>query len=183
MQETTQTNELPVNNNINTQYIECFMKYWRELDWRAVQAVLSFENSNPSHQWIADTVNISLERVAEIMEGLIVLGIVERSTNGYRLLKRDVFLNEFPVYNEIPRDQHVDTYALMSQQIVNEVNTTAYAGSRVAIAASNKELKDELYEKIAMAMNEFVEKSATAKKDGIYAFTYIGTDLTKRGAQ
>ncbi len=166
--------DLPSKHTINAPFTESLYKYHADLNWWSIHALFDHQDFNPSYRWIASQVGCNVEKVSEAIEGLITLGIVKRTEDGFAIVKRDVKLADI---GEIPREYRIDTNIALAQQIANKRNYIATGFDKVAVVASNQELVYELFDKLSAALAEFRKKSLECKKDGIYSVSLMSTDI------
>lgn len=180
MQTNNRDVTLPVNTTVNPEYSKNILKLWTDLEWRKVQAIFELDSFNPSHTWIADQLGMKVERVTEIVEGLLSLEIIKRTETGYELIQSRIRMENEPVYLNASHEQIIDVYSLLSKQAVNEVCPESYAGSKICVTASNYDLTTELYKDIDAAFKKFVKNSSESKdKSKVYAFTFCGANTLK----
>ncbi len=180
MQTTDSAATLPVNKTVNPDHSKNILQLWTDIDWRKVQAIFELDSVNPSHTWIADQLDLKVERVTEIIEGLLSLGIIKRTEAGYDLVQKTIRMEQEPVYLNASHEQIIDVYSLLSKQVVNEVCPESYAGSKICVTASNYDLTSQLYKDIDAAFKKFVKTSSEAKiKNKVYAFTFCGANTLK----
>lgn len=166
--------DLPSRHTSQAPYSGALNKFLSDLDWRTVHALFDHQDFNPSYRWIAIKSGCTVEKVSDIIEGFISLGVIKRTEDGFELLKKDFDFNEL---GQFSREMRIDSHILLSQQISQKRDYSKTGMDRVAFVASNKSLVTELHEKISAAVIEFRNKSLQAKKDGVYGLAVIGTDL------
>lgn len=174
MLENEKSVDLPSKQSINAPYSESLYNYHADLNWWAIHALFDHQDFNPSYRWIASQVGCSIEKVSEAIEGLITLGLIQRTSDGFALIKKHLNFNET---GKISREFRIDTNIALAQQIANKRNYTATGFDRITVSASNKELVYELFEKLNIAIEEFRNKSLECKKDGIYSVALMSTDI------
>ncbi len=55
--------------------------------WRAVQCLVEAPNFNPSPKWIANRLDITIEKAVEAVEGLERLGCIARDGHSYKIVE------------------------------------------------------------------------------------------------
>lgn len=170
--------DLPSKQTAHAPYTEAFNSFCADLDWRAIHALFDHQDFNPSYKWISQQVGCSVEKVASCIEGLITLGIVCRTSEGFEVMKKDLDWNEL---GEVSAELRIDRNTLLTQQIAQKREIGIFGMDRIALTASNQELLRELYGKISDAILDFRKKSLDCKKDGVYGVAIVGTDLLQGG--
>lgn len=170
--------DLPSKQTAHTSYSEALNSFCADLDWRTIHALFDHQDFNPSYKWISEKVGCSLEKVANCIEGLITLGVIKRTNEGFDVLKKDVLFNEL---GEISTQSRIEMHALLTQQIAQKREDGIFGLDRVSLLSSNRELVREFNDKVVEAFAELRKKSLVNKKDGVYGITMMGTDLIKGG--
>jgi DNA-binding Lrp family transcriptional regulator len=166
--------DLPSRQGKNAPYTESLYKFQGDLDWRAIHALFDHQDFNPSHKWIAGQIGCSVEKVVEAIEGLITLGIIKRTTDGFAIAKKDFSFSDL---GEINRESRIDSNILLTQQISQKRNYVSPGFDRTSFVSSNKELTTELFEKISELITDYRKKSLESHKDGVYSLAVIATDI------
>lgn len=144
--------------------------------WRATASLIDTKDFNPSPKWIAKKLNVTLEEVIDALEGLEKLGIIGRSTNGYKKLLKYVYFSDRDLDPKSVLSDHV----LISTQIMGRLNpANPNVGSfyRTGFVATNQDLAKKYFLKIESVMKEFLMESANCSADAVYAFTFSGIDV------
>lgn len=152
-------------------YADALENYRKNTDWWIIFDALDLPNAVGSALWIAGRTGFSVENITEALEGLIVLGLLEKSRNGYEKVKTN-----FNVPNDNKSKlQKMEDHALISRQILNHLNEQARGAIRFASFASNVEIIADLYQKIDKALLEAQDKSLSLQKeqlDNVYLVSY-----------
>lgn len=165
---------LPSKHTLNAPYNESVAKFMGDLDWRNIHALFDHQDFNPSFRWIAAQIGCTVAKATEAIEGMISLGFIKRTLDGYELIQKDI---TFAEPDKASRETRIDNNIMLAKQIADKRNYVSPGFDRVATVASNKELIDELHKKIALALREFREKSLVNRKDGVYGISIIATDI------
>lgn len=166
--------DLPSKQTANAPFNSSLAKFLGDLDWRSIHALFDHQDFNPSLRWIAGQVGCTVEKVAEAIEGMITLGVVKRTSEGYEVVQKDILFSE---PDQVSRETRIDSNIMLAKQIADKRDYVATGFDRVAILSSNKSLIDELHHKIADALKDFRQKSLENKKDGVYCISVIATDI------
>lgn len=166
--------DLPSRQGANAPYTESLYKFLGDMDWRSIHALFDHQDFNPSHKWIASKVGCSVEKAVEATEGMITLGIIKRTTDGFAIAKKDFNVSDL---GEINRELRIDCNILLTQQIAQKRNYVSSGFDRTTFLSSNKELTVELFNNISSLIAEYRKKSLESPKDGVYSLAVIATDV------
>lgn len=159
------------NSGSPISYADSLENYRKNTDWWIVFDCLDLPNAIGSALWIAGRTGLSVETANEALEGLVVLGLLKKSQNGYE----KVTLNfDVPSENQT-KAQRMAEHALISRQILNHLHEEARGAIRFGSFASNVQIIADLYEKIDKAIYEAQEKSRKLSKqelDNVYLVSY-----------
>lgn len=166
-------------------YADALENYRKNTDWWIIFDSLDLPSSMGSSLWIAGRTGISVESVAEALEGLVVLGLLRKSHNGYEKVKVNF---DLPSDNQT-KQQRMEDHALISRQILNHLNEDARGAIRFASFASNIQIIADLYQKIDKALLEAQEESRKLSKeqlDNVYLASYtsitaLPLDVKRKG--
>lgn len=159
---------------MHSPYTESLYNFLGDLDWRAIHALFDHQDFNPSYKWISSEIGCGVEKVSEAIEGMITLGILKRTEDGFAVTKKDLNIYDL---GDIPRELRIDTNIMLSHQIANKRNYVNPGFDRISVVGSNKELVYELFEKLSETIAEFRKKSLECKKDGVYSIALMSTDI------
>lgn len=170
--------DLPSRQTAHSPFSGALESFYSDLDWRTIHAMFSHQDFNPSYKWISEKVGCSIEKVANCIEGLITLGILKRTSEGFEVIKKDFVFNEL---GEISSEMRIEMHSLLTQQIAQKREDGVFGLDRVLLVAANKDLIKEFNETVVLAFAELRKKSLTVKSDGVYGIAMMGTDLIKGG--
>lgn len=167
-------------------YADALENYRTNTDWWIVFESLDLPNAVGSSLWLSGRTGISVETVTEALEGLVVLGMLKKSQNGYEKIKLNF---NFPHEGQT-KQQRIEEHALISRQILNHLHHEARGAIRFASFASNMQIIADLYQKIDKALIEAQEQSRKLPKeqlDNVYLASYtsitsLQTGQTGKGA-
>lgn len=140
---------------------------------RAVHAFMEHQDFDASPVWIANKLNISIETAAQALDNLVILGLAERTSEGF-LPKEVKFL--IPD-DEMTPEVRMDRHTLVSLQILNRLDPRKRTFYYQGFVASNKEAFTELKTKLNKLLSDFSLQSAHGPKDGLYCFTTTAVDI------
>lgn len=152
-------------------YADALENYRTNTDWWIVFESLDLPNAIGSALWLSGRTGISVETVTEALEGMIVLGLLKKSHNGYEKIK----LNFDIPHEGQTKQQRMEEHALISRQILNHLHNDARGAIRFASFASNIQIIADLYQKIDKALLEAQEQSRKLPKDqldNVYLASY-----------
>ena len=144
--------------------------------WRAVHALMDHPQFEASPFWISKNLAITVEEAAESLEGLVILGLAQRTDKGFVPKQIQFIIPEQEMDMETRMLRHSD----FSQQIMNRLSPEKKAFFKQAVSASNKKVFDEFYEKLCVLIKDFRETSEREHKDGLYCFTATGVDIMEK---
>lgn len=167
-------------------YADALENYRKNTDWWIIFDSLDLPSSMGSALWISGRTGISVESVTEALEGLVVLGLLRKSPNGYEKAKINF---DLPSDNQT-KLQRMEDHALISRQILNHLNEDARGAIRFASFASNIQIIADLYQKIDKALLEAQELSRKLPReqlDNVYLASYtsitaLPLDAKRKGA-
>lgn len=154
-------------------------KYTGSWIWRAVAALVEISpESTKNIKWFSEKLGVSLEEVVDAIEGLEILGIIERTTYGYRKILKYVYFSD----RDLDPVAVLSDHMLISSQILsrlNPFNKEQKSFYRTGFVASNEENVKEFCLKIEILMKEFLEKSSKAKCDRVVAFSFSNVKMSR----
>lgn len=160
----TQNTSLAVGTSSSPiSYADALENYRTNTDWWIVFDSFELPNSVGSALWIAGRTGLSVDTVTEALEGLVVLGLVARTSKGFEAVKNVLHI---PNDNQT-KQKKMDEHALISRQILNHLHDEAKGALRFASFASNIQIIAEMYEKINKIILEADEKSKSLSRDKI----------------
>lgn len=177
--KTNIVSDLPTRETVNMSYSEALVKFQKDLDWWKVLAFMDMPDFNPSYKSISTKTGCSVEKVAEIIEGLIVLGRVQRASDGFEVISTQLPID---ANKTMPREEMISVYNRLAMQVISERKPEGIGFNRVLFQASNKELITEYFHKLTALSEEFRLKSEEATvKDAVYGICGVGTSVTLIG--
>ncbi len=167
-------------------FADALENYRKNTDWWIIFDSLDLPSSMGSALWISGRTGISVESVTEALEGLVVLGLLRKSPNGYEKAKINF---DLPSDNQT-KQQRMEDHALISRQILNHLNEDARGAIRFASFASNIQIIADLYQKIDKALLEAQELSRKLPREqlnNVYlafytSITALPLDTKRKGA-
>jgi hypothetical protein len=144
-------------------YADALENYRKNTDWWIVLEAFDLNNFNGSALWVSQRTGLDVETVIEALEGLSVLGLLTKSSNGFEKIQKD-FLGFESTKN---KQQRFLDHSLVSSQILNHLNEDSKAAIRYGHFASNLSIITEMYEKINQVILEADEKSKALSRDQI----------------
>lgn len=126
--------------------------------WRTVLCLVESPNFNPSPKWIAAKLDTSVEKVVDAIEGLVILGLIEKTASGYRV--KNNWLQVLP--SDLSRNDLLDTHLKVAPQILSRLNEDD--GFTVQFFKGNKELLKKFGPKFVELYKQMDEE---AQKQGI----------------
>jgi hypothetical protein len=164
------------HQSTNISYAESMDNYRKNTDWWVVFAAFDLPDFQNSTIWISKKTKLSIETVVEALEGLETLGFLVKKDGKYlpisekALIKFDLSKKEKAVV--------LDEHALISRQVLNNLNENAMAAFEHRCFASNANILTELYSDISKAFDKAYQASLKAKdKNQILKMTFTATDV------
>jgi len=157
----------------DSSYAETLKNFLGNYIWRAVHALMDHQDFEASPIWISKQMKITIEEAAESLDGLVMLGLAERTAKGFEAKKLQFLIPE----QEMEMETRMERHCIFSEQILNRLAPEKRARFKQVVAASNASLFKEFTDKVNAAATEFIEKSIGARKDGLYCFTSTGVDI------
>lgn len=167
--------ELP-NMTPSVSYDEAIKNFLGNYVWRAVHAFMDHQDFDASPIWISSRLNITVESAAQALDGLVLLGLAERTAKGFQPKQIQFLIPE----TEMEIDTRMAQHALTSQQIMNRLDPKKWTLFRQGFVASNKPRFNDFREKLDKLVNEFFLESNKEPKDGLYCFTATGVDIMEK---
>lgn len=143
-------------------YADALENYKKNTDWWIIFDSFDLEGSKGSALWIASRTGFTVEAVTEALEGLVVLGLVKKSEQGFEKIKE-----EFDPVQSLSKAEVFEDHAMISRQVLNHLLPEAKGAVRFASFASNINIIAEMYQKINEAIIEADKKSKKLKRDQI----------------
>lgn len=140
---------------------------------RAVHAFMEHQDFDASPVCIANKLNISIESAAQALDCLILLGLAERTSDGFKAKQCQFLIPE----DEMDMESRLDRHTLVSLQILNRLDSKKRTLFSQGFVASNKEAFGDFRTKLRKLVDEFTLTSASGPKDGLYCFTATGVDI------
>lgn len=169
--------DLPVRNSGGLSYSEALSRFVSDIEWRFIFCLFDTQDFNPNLSWISKKTGCSVEKVNEVVEGLVTLGVVRRTAEGFALVKSDLDLSEL---GPITRESRIEANVRLTQQTANQRDLVRVGLDRNVVLATNKENIVEFYERMTQLVTEFRQKSTeSSKRDIVFALGVIGSSLLK----
>lgn len=147
--------------------------------WRAVQCLVELPEFNPSPKWVAQRLNISVEKSVEAIEGLERLGAIRRHGSGFKVATPWMQVGT----ESLQRPQLLSAHGRIAPQLMSKLSaqdsfsSQFFLGSRALVKKYGplfmelfKKMNDEgqnLQDKEVMAAQiSFVQVTADAKAGG-----------------
>lgn len=155
-------------------YEQAIKNFFGNWIWRAVHAMMDHQDFDSSPLWIAQHLKVSVEDAAEALDGLVLLGLARRTEKGFEA--RQI---QFLVPNEyMELGSRIEKHAILSQQIVNQMNLPQKLGFHFVCAASDHATFKKLHKEIGALFEKFrLESEKLTAKDGVYCASYEGVDV------
>lgn len=160
-------------------FLEAKEAFQRNSNWWTVFAAFDLPDFNPSTLWLAKKTNLSVEEVVDALEGLTVLGYLQKENGAFEPVKGKEFL-KFDWSNK-SKAEIIDEHAIVSQQILNHMHPDTTVAFDHRFIAGNKEIILDLYKDIQAAFDRAFAKSQENKtaNDAIFKITFTGVDVLK----
>lgn len=169
--------DLPSRQAAHGSYQESLQKFYADIEWRKIHALFDHQDFKPSLKWISEMIGCSVEKCNEVIEGLIILGVVKRSSEGFTIANLDFSFNDHPGFI---RETRIDASIQLAHQIANERDYTRTGLDRTTFLSTNRELVLEFYDEVSKVVEAFRTKSLEAKKkDVVFSMALIGSDVLK----
>lgn len=168
------------NTFTQVDYAEAQDAFQRNTKWWSVFAAFNLNDFKPSPIWIAQKVGISIEEVVEALDGLSALGYLTKDNGAFYPVKGKDFIN-FNWGNKT-KTEIIDEHAIVSQQILNDLNTKTLFAYDHRFLAGNEEILTELYADIKNAFDKaFAKSQQTDNKNNnaIFKITFTGVNVVK----
>lgn len=153
-------------------------KYTSNWSWRALAALIDVNpEASRSIKWLAQKLSIAIEEVVEGLEGLEMLGIIERTAQGYKKILKYVYFSD----RDIDPMSVLADHVLVSAQILSRLNPrnlNKKSFYRTGFVASNEELVRDFCLQIEALMKTFVEQSAKCEADRVVGFSFSNVKVT-----
>ena len=157
-------------------YADALANYRGNSDWWVVFAAFDLPDFQPSPLWIANRTHLPLEVVVEALEGLAVLGYLQKQNGAFYPIKGKDFV-KLDVFNR-KKAEVLQEHGLIARQILNQLAEEALVAVDHRCFASNVEILHELYSDIAKAFESAYKKSQQAKvKDQVFKMTFTAIDV------
>lgn len=156
-------------------------KYTGSWLWRTLAAMVDMSSFEPSPIKLAAQLNVTVEQVVEALEGLVELGIIRRTTDGFSRVFKNVYFSDRQLN---PKALLVD-HMLVSTQISGRLDAFNNKGQfyRTGFVATNRETMNNFCEKLDALMREFLEESSKAEADTVFAMTFSGVEVLAKTVQ
>lgn len=176
MELNTELSTTLVTNKTAASFDKAVENFLGNYIWRSVHALMDHPQFEASPIWISKKLAITVEEAAESLDGLVLLGLAQRTDKGFVPKQIQFIIPEQEMDMETRMLRHSD----FSQQIMNRLSPEKKAFFKQAVAASNKKVFSEFYEKLCTLIKEFRETSEREHKDGLYCFTTTGVDIMEQ---
>ena len=182
MERVTDTVALSAGKAVDTKQ-ESIYSYINSELWGTIVAALQLENRPKgfsSISWIARKLDEPIELVEKAIEGLIELGFIKFVGTDFVVPSRKE-RGDFNILEYLPRKALIDACRNQSVEIVAQFNEDCARMGNYAQIASNEKAVQNLRFKVKKALEEFEEESYNSKKDGIYTYTCVLSQIMSGG--
>ncbi len=159
------------------QFNDAREKYQKNSNWWVVYAAFDLPDFLPSPVWIAKRTNLEISEVVEALEGLTTLGFLNKKEGAFYPTKDKKFFNFS--WQDKSKSQIIDEHAVVSQQILNQLNENVRIAFDHRCIVANKMIITELYNDIAAALTKAYENAIAQpnSNDGIFKITFSAVDV------
>ena len=157
-------------------YADALENHRKNTDWWVVFAAFSLPGFQSSPLWIAQKTNLSVDVVVEALEGLTLLGYLNKELGSYITPKGKNFVR---LENENRKKADIfEDHALITHQIMNQLKADSLAAIDHRCFVSNVDILNELYIDISAAFEKAYKNSMHAKvKDRILKMSFTAIDV------
>lgn len=163
-------------------YEEAKRAFQLNSNWWTVFASFDLPDFQPSAIWISTKTGIEIKEVVEALEGLLVLGMLEKKNGFISSIKNKNFFG-FEWKNK-SKAEIFEEHAIVSQQILNHVTPNSSVALDHRFFACNKDIITELYNDIKSAFDKAFEKSQTTQNNNtdIFKITFTAVNVLNEEA-
>lgn len=125
--ETTEQTEKPKKLSDH----QDLMYYSQSWVWRAIEALVTAKNFNPSPIIIAKRINISVETVINALEGLERLSLIKRTESSYIKVENMSLIDE----TQVTKKELLVTHSTLAPQILGMLDENSVFTSQIALGS------------------------------------------------
>lgn len=141
--------------------------------WHALLCLIDSNNFNSSPRWIANKLNITVEKAVDALEGLQSLELIERSGDTYRVTTsyHQIFTND------INKNELLKNHIRLASQILTRLDEND--GYTVQFFTGNKELLKKYGPKFLALYKEMADEAKRMNITDVMASEISFVQLTK----
>lgn len=109
------------NNKLTDQNKADLLQYSGSWIWRAVECLVESPEFNPSPKWVAQRLNISVEKAVDAFEGLERLGYIKREGSSYKPQVEEYHIGT----NEFSREDLLGIQSKLAPQIISKLKSSS----------------------------------------------------------
>lgn len=177
LEQNTQSQQLATGASLSPiSYADAIENYRKNSSWWVVFSAFDLPDFQSSPLWISQKTKIPVDVVVEALEGLAVLGYLNKEQGAFYPVKGKDFV-KMDVTNR-KKAEVLEEHSLIATQVLSEMHENALIAVDHRCFASNVETLKELYSDIAKAFEKAYKSSqANKNNDRILKMTFSAVDV------
>lgn len=170
-----------ISENLSNQFVTQSVQrkddmyfYSQSWIWRAIEALASAKDFNPSPTHLSNRLNITVEEVVCALEGLERLGLILRVNNGFKPKNIETVLNNSSTEIQSLIQSHVN----LSSQILTQIDEDSFFINRFLLG--NKDIVKSNLSKIKDFFNSIDTSGEKLPSPEVFAIQISITQVTNK---